>query len=85
VIRYTVSSILPDGAPFVVATVDAPAVSDGPPPGRVILAVAGRWPEACIVPAWIGWRVELDGRLVGHVDFGPVPGAEDPGQVAMFG
>jgi hypothetical protein len=85
VIRYTVSSILPDGALFVVATVDAPAVDDGPPPGRVILAVADRWPEADIVSAWIGWRVKIDGRTVGHVDFGPVPGASDPGQVAMFG
>jgi hypothetical protein len=85
VIRYTVSSILPDGAPYVVATVDAPAVDDEPPPWDVVLAVTDRWPEACIVSAWIGWRVEIDGRLVGHVDFGPVPDAEDPGQVAMFG
>jgi hypothetical protein len=51
----------------------------------VVLAVTDRWPEACIVSAWIGWRVEIDGRLVGHIDFGPVPDASDPGQVALFG
>jgi hypothetical protein len=80
VIRYTVSSILPDGAPYVVATVDAPAVDDEPPPVRVILAVANRWPEADIVSAWIGWRVKIDGRTVGHVDFGSAHGWQ-PGRL----
>lgn len=84
-IRYTVSSILPDGALSVVATVDAPGPADDWPPPRVSRAVNERWPGSWIVSAWIGWSVEIDGRLVGHVDFGPVPGAEDPGQVALFG
>jgi hypothetical protein len=85
VIRYTVSSILPDGALFVVATVDAPGpVGDWPPP-RVSKVVDGRWPGSWIVAAWIGWSVDLDGRTVGHVDFGPVLDAGDSGQVALFG